>query len=325
MKLITKSPVFFLKLFFIFQFSCITLCYSESFSKCFPEKFSFICDNPNDFLLRSGVNIENNIIEQARLRLLEEKFDGGCHGGIYQGNHNTYFIKRSNVFTEFIGSKLMNLIVGKTCTPTVRLVKDQVNCVASEKLRKFSNKKEFKKKVKRKHLSGEVDITIAMDYLGIVDRHSKNIGYVKLRKKKLLAARVDFDASFAFEIRPRANSTYKENSNHKNLNLLYLSMQTFPEHQVRSAIQKIVNIPDEKIILTVFECWATFNKLGYVISSESCFALAHKLIERKMAFKTVLDDPNSVTYASLEADPMFKKLFKKLKKNKHKKKSRYIN
>lgn len=326
MKLLTKFPVPFLKLFLIIQFSFITFCYSESFDQCFPGKYSFVCPDPNDFLLHSGINIDNNIIEQSRLKPLKEKFTGGSQGGIYKGNTNTYFIKRSNVFTEFIGSKLMNLIMGKKCTPTVRLVKDQVNCVASVKLRKFSNRKEFrsKKKISRKNLRGEADIAVAMDFLGIVDRHSKNLGYVNLSSKKLLAARVDFDASFAFEISPRSNSIYNENSNHKNLNLLYLSMQTFPEHQVRSAIRKIGNISDEKIIMTIFECWATFNKLGYVISSESCFALAHKLIERKKAFKFVLDNPDSITFTSLRKDPMIHKLSQKLKKNKKKKISRYI-
>ncbi len=308
----------------IFLLLLVPHCNCATFNECFPEKYNFICGNPNDFLHQTGITLENNIIDRARLQLLDRKFNGGSSGGIYQGNHNTYFIKQSNVFTEFIGSKLMSLIMGKKCTPVVKLVRDQIDCIASTKLEKFKTRKELesKKRFKRQKLVGEADITVAMDFLGIVDRHSKNMGYIKLRSKKLLAARVDFDASFAFEIRPRANAHYQETSNHMNLNLLYLSMQTYPEHEVRKAIKNITDIPDEKIVTTIFECWATFSQMGYAISSESCFNLARKLIERKSAFNAILNDPNAVNYLSLQEDPVFNKVFKELKKSKQKSRKR---
>lgn len=298
----------------------LTLAYSnaKTFNECFPEKFNFTCGDPYTFLLQAGIDVEKNIIEQSRLQPLNQKFTGGCTGGIFKGKQNTYFIKQSNVFTEFIGSKLMNLIVGTNRSPVVKIVKDQVNCTASTKLKNFRTRKELvsKKKLKHKKITGETELAIAMDYLGIVDRHSKNLGFINKKR----AARIDFDASFAFEIRPRANSFYLENSNHLNLNLLLLSMQVYPENEVFRAIRKIVAIPDEKIIMTIFECGVTFARIGYPASLESCFVLARKLIERKNAFRTVLEDPNSLTFHSLNNDPIFRKLFNDLKQKKEKSK-----
>lgn len=292
-----------------------TFSHAQSFTDCFPGKFNFNCQDPYNFLLQSGIDVEKNIIDQSRLQLLNQKFSGGCTGGVFKGSHNTYFIKRSNLFSELIGSKLMNLIVGTKVTPVVKVVRDQANYIASTKLKNFVTRKELqsKRKLKHKIFKGEIQLAIAMDFLGLVDRHSKNLGCVKK-----YAARVDFDASFAFEIRPRANSHYRETSNHLNLNLLFLSMQTYPEQEVIQAIRKIVEIPDEKIIMTIFECWSTFSRIGNPISLDSCFALAKKLIERKNAFQSILEDPNAATYFSLQEDPIMFKLFKELKRKKEK-------
>lgn len=301
----------------------ILMHYSYAFNECF-EDYHFKCENPNDFLLQLGINVENNILDPKNLQVLQQKFNGGCTGGVYQDEvtRNIYFIKQSHVFSEFIGSKLMHLIMGQGRTPVTKIVKDYLGSVASLKLKNFKTRKELasKKRFKKKTIIGEAELAVYQDFLGLVDRHPGNMGFQRHKKgKKLLAARADMDSSFAFEVRPKANGQYKPGGNHLNLNQLYLSMHVYPEHDVMKAIKTVIDIPDEKIIMTLFEAWVTFSRTGYnEVSLDSCMSLARKLNERKKAFKTIYENPNSVNYLSLKEDPAFKKVFKELKKQKRK-------
>lgn len=285
----------------IFLFINLADTYGQSFDQCFPSKYNFTCDDPYIFLCERGIDVEQkNIIQASDLQFIKGKPKGGCSGGIYRDQKGqVYYLKLSNPFTELMGSKLMNLLVGTQRTPIVKLVKDQHNFTASGALKGFKTKKALKQKWKS--IQREVELIIAMDLIGLVDRHKGNMGGIVRKNKKALAARVDFDTSFSFTINPTANTSYNPNCDHLDLRHLLITAKNYPSNEVITAMKKVIRIPDEKIILTIFEGWVTLNRAGYPVEQETCFALAQKLIERKNTFRALLNKKVSAF------DPLLKK------------------
>lgn len=278
----------------------LNVAYGKTFEECFPSKNNFVCEDPYLFLLERGVDVEQqNMIEASVLQLIQAKPKGGCAGGIYRDQKGqVYYLKRSNPLPELLGSKLMNLFVGTQRTPTVKLVKGQYNFTASSALQGFKTKKAFEKKWK--FIQKEVELIIAMDLIGLVDRHSGNVGGIVRKNKKPLAARVDFDTSFLFTIYPTANVPYRPNYNHLDLRHLLLTAKTYPRKEVIKALKKFTAIPDEKIIMAIFEGWVTLNRAGYPVEQSTCFDIAQKIIERKNAFRDILRKRVSTSNPSLQ-------------------------
>lgn len=302
MLIIKYNPKYFLsliKIFFFTTFFHSYIVYGEDFHTCFPKKYNFSCENPSLFLQKQGIDVKKDILHQDNLIITEKQFDGGSTGSIYSDSQgNIYYVKQANVFTEFIGSRLLNLIMGTKCTPIVKLINNDPHHVASLKLKGFKTKKESN--VKKKKIKKAADLSIAMDFIGLADRHKKNMGYVKLNSNTLLSARIDCDTSFAFEIKPTLNTHYNPISNHLNFLHLFYSIEHFPEEQIIKAIEKIIAIPDEEIIMTIFQCWVTLSEAGHDVELEKCFNLARKLIERKTAFAEGLKNKNSKIRKALE-------------------------
>lgn len=267
---------------------------SETSNERFFQKYHFIYEDPMAYLQQKGIHVEDDVIQLSDLQFSTPKATGASAGGIYIGNGNTYFVKQCNSFHELVGSKFINFIVGTKCSPIVKAVKDQPRTVASLALPGF---KMYQKtdKSKYKKILGEAELAIALDYVGIVDRHSRNMGYVRKNSKTLRAARVDFDATFDFESNATGSNGYSARTNHLDLKHLYISMQCYPKGQVKRAIKKIVNISDEQIITIVLQSWAALSQTPNPRSLDAIITLTQQLIERKNAFRQTLKKKHSKT------------------------------
>lgn len=261
----------------------------KSINDCL-KKNNFTCGDPYTFLQDAGIDIDKDIIQLSDLQLFRKKTTINLKGIYTNSSKTLHYIKQSNPVTELMGSRLMNLIVGTKCTPIVKLVNDQKFTVASLELPNFKTQKKID--ITNKTILGEAILVIAMDFIGLVDRHSRNMGYVVLDSKTLLAARVDFDASFDFE--SDFFGEHSLNTNYLNLKHLYSTINKYPRNEIISAMKKIINIPDEKIVMAIFQSWATLTHAGYILNLNHCLAFAQQLIERKHAFRDALKDKNSM-------------------------------
>jgi len=269
---------------------CARDTHKQVFDKCFSQKYDFICEDKHEFLRKMGINIEEDLVDFNDLKLMKDKTYGACKGGIYVDKHDNskvYFLKQANSFHEIFCSRLMNHIMGTKATPIVKIVKNKKRTTASLKLPNFTMT--LKADLTNKRIKGEVLLAVAMDFLGLIDRHSRNNGYVTLNDNTVLAARVDFDACFDYE--STVTGTHQgiaKKRDHMDLKHLYVTMQTYPKDQVEDAIKQIVKIPDEKIVMIAFQTWAILSESKSPRSFKTCMKLAKKLIERKKAFKSVL-------------------------------------
>lgn len=269
---------------------------------CFSETFSFTCKNPHEFLKNIGIDINQNIIPVKKLRQTD-KTTWGCHKGSFHADEKgvEYFVKTTQMMNEFIGSRLLNEILDTERTPLVKLIDGKENGIASQKLLKFIRANNIN--IKKKNVIDEIPLAIALDYIGINNRGGKNMGYIVLSDKNIVAARVDVDKSFTFgEDRWKGKNL---NSDHLNLSLLHGSVKKYPRDQVVKAIKKVTDIPDEKIVEIVFECWTTLNQVGYPIPLERGIVFGQQLVERKKAFNDILNKltHNQKTIKSSEPEP----------------------
>lgn len=314
-----------------FIYASITYAAGNVLHQYFPEYLLY--ENPYAFLQSRGIDVQQDIVYLSNLSTLKEG-PLGCHKGtFYQDSQTTYFIKQCSIFHEFTGSKFMNLILGTRCTPIVKIVSGAISTTASIKLHNFHRLSEVD--TNNKVILGEVDLAIAQDYIALTDRSKRNLGYLTKGSHTLIAARIDCDNSFRF-----ANNSWNTNpgnTDHLNLTLLHASIQKYPRDEVIKSLNKIINIPDEAIVLTSFHSCVALAYTGFPIDLETSFILAHNLIERKAAFRQVLDhlismpsqptqNNNSVKKQSTSHKKATNKKNKKVKKKrKAKKKNRHTN
>lgn len=254
----------------------------QTFSDCFSENYSFKCANPTEFLQNMGIDIHQNIISFKNLQKISKLKRGHNKGTFYKDQNGVeYFVKECAIVNEFIGSRLLNLIMGTECTPIVKLLLEKKG-TASLKLSNFLRKKDID--LKNKEIIDEVPLAIAMDFIGLCDRNLKNMGYILLPSNEYKSARVDFDTGLRFHDHRWQGIFDFQKDEHLSLKHLYVSIKNFPIENVINAIQKIIEIPDEKFVMTILECWATLHKVGHSIPLEKIILLGQQIIERKNAF-----------------------------------------
>lgn len=274
------------------------------FNECFPKdkKYSFECGNPKEFFNKLDIKTNDHIMSFSELKLVGKKEAGVTKGGVYKDSKNAfYFVKHAQfVKNELIGSRLLNLIIGTETTSVVKLLKDNPKMTASRMIRGFTMANDFVKGHKR--VIGEVDLNVAMDFIGLIDRHKWNMGYVQVKHKNdaidrklgyaetYTAARVDYDHSFSFSSDPHKSPTFMDDPLCLKQIWSTFSKQENPSKGVIGAMRKIVAIPDSQIVMTIFECWVALSEIGESFTMEQAFDLASKLIERKKAFKRVLNE-----------------------------------
>lgn len=264
----------------IFSLSSIALNLNgNAINECLKKNST--CKNPYEELLHKGIDIDQDIMQLSKLQLHKKKISNNLKGIFIDSKKNLFYIKQSNPVTELMGSRLMNLMLGTKCTPIVKLINDQKFTVASLEVPNFKTRKETD--LNNKTILGEVELAIAMDLIGLVDRHSRNMGYIILNSNTLISARVDCDACFDFE--SNLLGEHSLDTNYLSLKHLYASIKKYPKQDVLNALKKITSIDDKKIVMSIFQSWATLTRAGYNLKREDCLDIAYKLVERKRAFK----------------------------------------
>lgn len=267
----------------------------KSFDECFfqNQKYDFYCGDPKVFLDQLDIKISEYIMRLSDLKFVGEKQTGFTQGGTYMdANKVFYFVKNAqSVKNELIGSKLMNLILGTDCTPVIKLLEDNPGMVASRMIRGFGmamDANKIKDADKGKKIIGAVDLAIAMDFIGLIDRHTRNMGYVGLDAQTRGVARVDYDHSFAFGSQPIGVPNLMVKHDPVNLMHLYLTLEQYPSRDIIPVIERVIATPDEQLVMLVFGCWTALAEIGDPFSLDDSFNLASQLIERKGAFKKAL-------------------------------------
>lgn len=130
----------------------------------------------------------------SSLKLVKEKPSGVSRGGIYQDLEDIWFVKKGQfAINEYLGSKIMNLLIGPF-SPEVKLFIDAHEYTASKSIPGFVMQYTLDD-ADHKPIAGKLELDLAMDLMGLGDRHSGNMGYIE-NQDSLVAARVDFDHSF---------------------------------------------------------------------------------------------------------------------------------
>lgn len=288
-----KKPLRFLsQIILLFSILIINTSYADLIKElrsCIKQNNDAFC--ADSFLQKRGIDVENDLLDFNDLQLTEGKTVGASKGGIYvhkEDPSQIYFVKQTkSQYKEFMVSRFMNLIVGTQASPIIKVIKNKSFTTASLKLQNFSM---FEKSdITNKIVLGEVLLIVAMDWLGSIDRHARNIGYVQISDNVYLAARVDFDASFDYESVSTGTHQF-QNTNHLDLKHLFITLQNYPQDEVDQAIRKIVEISDEQIISIAVQTWKVLSHTKSPKKLEKCLAAAKKLIERKRAFKKVLNN-----------------------------------
>lgn len=136
----------------------------------------------------------------SSLKLVGKKTSGITKGGVYQDIHGGIWIVKYadvNPINEYLGSKVMDLLIGPF-SPDVKVFVDAPGYSASKLLPGFLTKNEVMNDYQHKSIVGEERLLIAMDLMGLQDRHERNLGYIDTGDI-LEASRVDFDHSFEFD------------------------------------------------------------------------------------------------------------------------------
>lgn len=145
---------------------------------------------------------DDSFLNFENLKLVSEKNSGSSGGGVYRDKDGAIWFLKSTKQAEyeFLGSVMINLLFGDK-TAKVKLVKNNdqnsvasKNYVASKKLLGFIPEISL---IGSEVIYGDGALAVALDWIGITDRHKENMGYI-LTQKGLEATRIDYDASFSF-------------------------------------------------------------------------------------------------------------------------------
>lgn len=282
------------------------------FQDKFHENYSLICEDPYKCFLSLGINLEDDIITLPKNQKFKKNHVGISNGSIYHNGDQIIYIKHSNPFIELMASRLMNLFIGTTYSPIVKVIRDESEkyTIASLKLPGFQPISSFNKS--DKIIKGKANLAVAQALLGVVDQNKHNMGVVRVNSKTYYAARVDLDSSFDYT--SKLQGTYSLDTDYLDLKHLHLAIQTFPKQEVINAIKQITDVSDEKIIMTIFQAWATLCQAGYLLSLDPCLTLAHQIIDRKNAFREAIENKNSNAYKLIAKKHKKKKYSKQLTK-----------
>lgn len=169
----------------------------------------------------------------SSLKRVGIKPSGKAIGGIYEDKDGEIWIVKYGQapIDEYLGSKIMDLLIGPF-SPEVKVLIDAPGYTASKFLPGFLTEKEAKRNPKHNHkpIVGKEKLLIAMDLMGLEDRHEENMGYIDLGDQ-LEAARVDFDSAFSFHY-----------------------LHPFDYNDVK-AIKSIADIPDEMFLYVLGDAY----------------------------------------------------------------------
>ncbi len=271
---------------------------NHEFEECFfqnRENDTFCCD-PKMIADQLHLKTSSSVLKLSDLVEVGKKPTGYTQGGVYMDSNKVfYYVKDAqSVKNEIIGSRLMNLIFGTEQTPIVMLIEDHPEKIASRMIRGFTmknafhNKQNFNTKNKKYIFKDDAALDIASSFLGLIDRHDRNTGYVEVAPQEVVSARADFDHSFAFNSSPVGIPQLFEKNDPCNLLQFYYTFGKYPSKDIIPTLDRILAIPDQQLLMLIVESWVTLSHVKSHFSLEDSFNLANQLIDRKKAFKNAL-------------------------------------
>lgn len=227
------------------------------------------------------------------LKQIDRKYRGAAPGGIFRDANEVAWVVKSGSpafqpVHEYIGGRLLNYFYGDQA-PVLKIVvnneaKEQHELmIASKQIIGFESI-ELRKPHSEKLVEGLADLKVAMDWIGLSDRHDGNQGYI-WKDGKYTAARIDFDNSFD-------DGFFNWQSPFTSMvNLLSNDIENFGFAELELATQRLLSIPDEVVVDVVKSSCQDlydFGKIDYCAQKpfESAENIAKVLNARKRAVKS---------------------------------------
>lgn len=207
----------------------------------------------------------------SSLKRVGEKPSGINNGGIYEDpNGDIWFVKKAqNPIHEYLGSKLMNLLIGPL-SPEVTPIIDSRQYTASKLLPSFIMKEDVLKDPNHKPIVGELELSLAMDIINQRDRNYGNLGYIE-KEEKLEAAQVDFDFSVEFD----------------SIDNFEIYQEIPPSTLLKRAIKDLDAIPDEMVLRVLGDAYNKLWEAGIPLNYTKYKDLGQIVILKKNELKEI--------------------------------------
>lgn len=308
----------------------------KSFEDCFikDNQYGFFCGEPKKFFEKIGLNPNPYIMKFSDLSFVLDKQGaiktGNLDSKIYKNENNVfYFINiPKSLKNTMIASKLMQYIMGTEKAVKIMLLEDMPKAVASRMIKGFRIKEN--QGIGNRNVIGTAEHEIAMDFLGITNRNEKSIGYVALNETTLTPAIIELSHSFQFERKSDYKKNIKEDQDHLHLDQLYRTLVKYSPKEVITALENLLNLSDEQILLEIVRCQLALKEIGQEgeFKLKDAFQLASNLIARKALFEKVWSEirdnqkGKNVDISKIKAKEEKWKKTSKEKKTKNKKNSK---
>lgn len=230
------------------------------------------------------MSLDRGRLSLEGMKLVSKKSSGVSHGGVYRDRDGVvWFVKQGqNAEYEFLASVMMNVLFGNR-TPLVKLVDGRSGYTASRNILGFMQKKGAPEKTVR---YGEGALAVALDWLGVFDRHEANMGYI-VREDGLEATRVDYDASFDFRAIYETEDTDQDRPNF-NGHLIGL-IDAYGIEEVVGMLEVIRDLPEDVLIKLFDVSVAMLEENNFRVNAKSMDKILNHLIERKYKIGKLLE------------------------------------
>lgn len=223
-----------------------------------------------------------NFLYLSKLKLLKAKPLGVSDQLVFRDeNEVVWFVKKSEMLAkEYLGSKLMNLLIGPL-SPESRLLIDAPGYIGLKYILRFVEQWEIRQI--NKPIVGKLKLDLAMDLLGMDERNANNIGYIN-EDDKLVASRINFENSFKFDWNIDEENIYQET--------LYRHSTLMDKNDMKIAIEELLAIPDYYIFETLSEGISDLlaTESGLELDIDEYKKLGHVLTKRKQQLYLIYED-----------------------------------
>lgn len=252
---------------------------------------------------------EGTFLRYSELKKIDEKSEGFATGEVVQDESEViWFIKQAQVIeNEYLGAKLMNLLVGQS-TPEVKLIEEIEGYTASKKILKFVTEETVinNKNLNKKSIIGRIKLYLAMDLIGLEDRHDQNMGYRYIEvEDRLEAIRVDFDDCFNIDDDHYDTEIYDEALSEKQIEGVKV---------LEIAIEELLAIPDQIILKTLSEGIDDLMARAIELDIEKYQQLGLRLVKRKDVLRVIYEKVKCIDMLmeKIKCKPDLAKIYEKI-------------
>lgn len=214
--------------------------------------FDEIC---RDFRREALIAEDKTTLSLKDLRQVDIKYTGAANDDVFRDANELVWIVKSGFSNikpvhEYIGGQILHYFYSDQ-TPLLKIVSNEetLPChelmIASRQIIGFEPES-LRKPPSDQTLYGLADLKVAMDWIGLGDRHEGKQGYI-LKNGKYVAARIDFNNSFD-ESKGFFDWTHPDLDMSKQL---LKNIEQFSFAELELAIQRLVSIPDDVLVNAV--------------------------------------------------------------------------